>query len=160
MRFLFVRPEFCPSGNLSTPKIRLSSDSASQRTPLPLAKSSRCRATSGLSPQRTCAHRAPKRDPAPAQKADAGVFYWFSLEPYTVHCLSSLEPGDPLRCWSTTRVTDSYCQRGHTLSGARQLSSLESGRPSGVGSPPGLRLVILCGANPVRGSSTEQSRTG
>ena len=58
MRFLFVRPEFCPSGDLSTPKIRLSSDSASRRTPLPLAKSSRYRATSGLSPYRTCAHRA------------------------------------------------------------------------------------------------------
>lgn len=28
MRFLFVRPEFCPLGDLSTPKIRLSSDSA------------------------------------------------------------------------------------------------------------------------------------
>ena len=38
MRFLFVRPEFCPLGDLSTPKIRLSSDSASRRTPLPLAK--------------------------------------------------------------------------------------------------------------------------
>ena len=58
MRFLFVRPEFCPLGDLSTPKIRLSSDSASQRTPLPLAKSSRYRATSGLPPLRTCAHRA------------------------------------------------------------------------------------------------------
>ena len=58
MRFLFVRPEFCPLGDLSTPKIRLSSDSASRRTPLPLAKSSRYRATSGLSPYRTCAHRA------------------------------------------------------------------------------------------------------
>ena len=58
MRFLFVRPEFCPLGDLSTPKIRLSSDSASRRTPLPLAKSSRYRATSGLSPYRMCAHRA------------------------------------------------------------------------------------------------------
>ena len=58
MRFLFVRPEICPLGGLSTPKIRLSSDSASRRTPLPLAKSSRYRATSGLSPYRTCAHRA------------------------------------------------------------------------------------------------------
>ena len=47
--------------DLLTPKIRLSSDSASQRTPLPSAKSSRYRATSGLSPQRTCAHRAHKR---------------------------------------------------------------------------------------------------
>ena len=38
MRFLFVRPEFCPLRDLLTPKIRLSSDSASRRTPLPLAK--------------------------------------------------------------------------------------------------------------------------
>ena len=58
MRFLFVRPEFCPLGDLSTPKIRLSSDSASRRTPLPLAIPSHCRAVSGLSPYRTCAHRA------------------------------------------------------------------------------------------------------
>ena len=36
----------------------LSSDSTSRWTPLPLAKSSRYRATSGLSPYRTCAHRA------------------------------------------------------------------------------------------------------
>ena len=50
MRFLFVRPEFCPLRDLLTPKIRLSSDSASRRTPLPLAKPSRYRATSGLSP--------------------------------------------------------------------------------------------------------------
>ena len=58
MRFLFVRPEFCPLRDLSTPKIRLSSDSASRRTPLPLASPSRYRADSGLSPYRTCAHRA------------------------------------------------------------------------------------------------------
>ena len=58
MRFLFVRPEICPLGGLSTPKIRLSSDSASRRTPLPLANPSRYRADSGLSPYRTCAHRA------------------------------------------------------------------------------------------------------
>ncbi len=58
MRFLFVRPEFCPLRELSTPKIRLSSDSASRRTPLPLANPSRYRADSGLSPYRTCAHRA------------------------------------------------------------------------------------------------------
>ena len=58
MRFLFVRPEICPLGNLSTPKIRLSSDSVSRRTPLPLANPSHCRADSGLSPYRACAHRA------------------------------------------------------------------------------------------------------
>ena len=58
MRFLYVRPEICPLGDLSTPKIRLSSDSASRRTPLPLANPSRYRADSGLSPYRTCAHRA------------------------------------------------------------------------------------------------------
>ena len=58
MRFLFVRPEICPLEDLSTSKIRLSSDSASQRTPLPLANPSRYRADSGLSPYRMCAHRA------------------------------------------------------------------------------------------------------
>ena len=58
MRFLFVRPEVFPLGDLSTPKIRLSSDSASRQTPLPLANPSHCRADSGLSPYRTCAHRA------------------------------------------------------------------------------------------------------
>ena len=58
IRFLFVRPEFCPLGDLWTPKIRLSSGSASRRAPLPLAKSSRYRAASGLSSLGTCAHRA------------------------------------------------------------------------------------------------------
>ena len=64
MRFLFVRPEFCPLGDLSTPNIRLSSDSTSRWTPLSLAKPSHYRATSGLSPYRTCAHRAhTEKDP-------------------------------------------------------------------------------------------------
>ena len=58
MRFLFVRPEFCPLRDLSTLKIRLSSDSTSRWTPLPLAKPSHYRATLGLSPYRMCAHRA------------------------------------------------------------------------------------------------------
>ena len=61
MRFLYVRPEFCPLRDLSTPKIRLSSDSASRRTPFPLANPSRYPADSGLSPYRTCAHRAHHR---------------------------------------------------------------------------------------------------
>ena len=52
MRFLFVRSEFCPLGDLLTPKIRLSSDSTSRWTPLPLAKPSHYRAASGLSPYR------------------------------------------------------------------------------------------------------------
>ena len=62
--FLFVRPEFCPLRDLWTPKIRLSSDSASRRATLPLAKSSRYRAASGLSPQGTCAHRAHIKKPS------------------------------------------------------------------------------------------------
>ena len=66
MRFLFVRPEVCPLGDLLTPKIRLSSDSASRRTPLPLANPSHCRADSGLSPYRTCAHRAHMHKNPPA----------------------------------------------------------------------------------------------
>ena len=41
MQFLFVRPRFC---------LRLPSDSASRRTPLPLANSSYCQVCSGLSP--------------------------------------------------------------------------------------------------------------
>ena len=59
-----------PIRGLSTSKIRLSSDSASRRTPLPLANPSRCRADSGLSPYRTCAHRAhTARRAAPAGAA-------------------------------------------------------------------------------------------
>lgn len=89
MRFLFVRPEFFPLGDLWTPKIRLSSDSASQRTPLPLAKSSRYRATSGLSPQRTCAHRAHQKEAvskcklqenSPRQKLDKVVRIRFLMD--------------------------------------------------------------------------------
>ena len=64
MRFLFVRPEFCPLGDHLTPKIRLSSDSTSRWTPLPLANPSHDRADSGLSPYRTCAHRAHTYQPA------------------------------------------------------------------------------------------------
>ena len=75
MRFLFVRPEFCPLGDLSTPKIRLSSDSTSRWTPLPLAKSSHYRATSGLSPYRTCAHRAHISTGCTTTGA-ACVYYW------------------------------------------------------------------------------------
>ena len=61
MRFLFVRPEVCPAGDRSTPAIRLSSDSTSRWTPLPLTNPSHCRADSGLSPVRTCAHRAHRK---------------------------------------------------------------------------------------------------
>ena len=71
MRFLFVRPELCPLGELSTPKIRLSSDSAPQRTPLPLANPSRYRAASGLSPYRTGAHRAHSELPCPIPRGRA-----------------------------------------------------------------------------------------
>lgn len=49
MQFLFVRPRFC---------FRLPSDSASQRTPLPLANSSYCQVCSGLSPPSDNACRA------------------------------------------------------------------------------------------------------
>ena len=49
MQFLFVRPRFC---------FRLPSDSASQRTPLPLANSSYCQVCSGLSPPSNNACRA------------------------------------------------------------------------------------------------------
>ena len=45
MRFLFVRPRVC---------FRLTSDSASRRTPLPLANTSYCQACSGLSPPSYC----------------------------------------------------------------------------------------------------------
>ena len=49
MQFLFVRPRFC---------FRLPSDSASQRTPLPLTNSSYCQVCSGLSPPSNSACRA------------------------------------------------------------------------------------------------------
>ena len=49
IQFLFVRPRFCR---------RLPSDSASRRTPLPLANSSYCQACSGLSPPSYYACRA------------------------------------------------------------------------------------------------------
>ena len=75
MRFLFVRPEICPLGDLLTPKIRLSLDSASRRTPLPLARPSRYRAASGLSPYRMCAHRAHKQNKQAPQKG-ACLFWW------------------------------------------------------------------------------------
>ena len=87
MRFLFVRPEFCPLGDLSTPNIRLSSDSTSRWTPLPLAKSSRYRATSGLSPYRTCAHRAHIRDTRPQGRV------FFASNAAGPHRLSRKEAG-------------------------------------------------------------------
>ena len=87
IRFLFVRPEFCPLGDLSTPKIRLSSDSASRRTPLPLAKPSRYRATSGLSPYRTCAHRAHSK-----RRRLVRVSAWCLLAPKDLACHVCREP--------------------------------------------------------------------
>ena len=63
--FLFVRPEVCPVEDHLTPTIRLSSDSTSRCTPLPLTNPSHCRADSGLSPYRTCAHRAHKYKATP-----------------------------------------------------------------------------------------------
>ena len=74
MRFLYVRPEICPLGDLSTPKIRLSSDSASRRTPLPLANPSHYRADSGLSPYRTCAHRAHSEQQTTHTRGWCGLF--------------------------------------------------------------------------------------
>ncbi len=74
MRFLFVRPEFCPSGDLSTPKIRLSSDSASRRTPLPLTKSSRYRATSGLSPLQNVRPPGAQQKGGDSSESPPGVF--------------------------------------------------------------------------------------
>ena len=53
MQFLFVRPRLCR---------RLPSDSASRRTPLPLANSSYCQVCSGLSPPSDCACRAHYND--------------------------------------------------------------------------------------------------
>ena len=54
MQFLFVRPRFC---------LRLPSDSASRRTPLPSANSSYCQACSGLPPPSCIACRAHKQQP-------------------------------------------------------------------------------------------------
>ena len=102
MRFLFVRPEVCPLGDLLTPKIRLSSDSASRRTPLPLANPSHCRADSGLSPYRTCAHRA-HINHALCQKTEGAVKHgttsvWRNL---TISPLCRFESG--ARCIGRTR---------------------------------------------------------
>ena len=57
MRFLFVRPEICPSVK-SFSNIRLPSDSTSRWTPLPSANSSYCHVCSGLSPPSCNACRA------------------------------------------------------------------------------------------------------
>mgnify|MGYP007084608904 CR=1 FL=1 len=54
MRFLFVGPKVC---------LRLPSDSASRRTPLPLANASCYRARSGLSPLSCCPCRAHQYSP-------------------------------------------------------------------------------------------------
>ena len=54
MRFLFVRPGLCPPGLYPSPDIRLPSDSASRRTPLPSANAPYCQARSGLSPPSCC----------------------------------------------------------------------------------------------------------
>ena len=55
MQFLFVRPRLC---------LRLPSDSASRRTPLPSANSSYCQVCSGLSPpsDNTCRAHTQKGD--------------------------------------------------------------------------------------------------
>ena len=90
MRFLFVRPEICPLGDLLTPKIQLSSDSASRRTPLPLANPSHCRADSGLSPYRTCAHRA-HIDSRQAPNEPAGLLILFicrEIHPFAQRCFA------------------------------------------------------------------------
>lgn len=49
--------EACPLRDPLAPKIQLSSDPASRRTPLPLAYSFHYRVDSDLSPHRLCAHR-------------------------------------------------------------------------------------------------------
>ena len=74
IQFLFVRPRFC---------LRLPSDSASRRTPLPLANSSYCQACSGLSPPSyyTCrAHDIEKQALCLFQTADkprkTKLFFW------------------------------------------------------------------------------------
>lgn len=73
-RFLSVRPRVC---------LQLPSDSASRWTPLPLAKSSRYRATSGLSPYRTCAHRAHSK-----RRRLVRVSAWCLLAPKGLACQS------------------------------------------------------------------------
>ena len=54
------RLETLPGGKLFFPSIRLPSDSASRRTPLPSANGSYCQARSGLSPPSCCPCRAHK----------------------------------------------------------------------------------------------------
>ena len=69
MQFLFVRPRFC---------LRLPSDSASRRTPLPLANSSYCQVCSGLSPPSCNACRAHNVKPPRA------TVIWSLLEAFVI----------------------------------------------------------------------------
>ncbi len=56
--FCLSGQRFVQQGTCGAPAIRLSSDPTSRWTPLPLTNPSHCRADLGLSPVRTCAHRA------------------------------------------------------------------------------------------------------
>ena len=73
MRFLFVRPGLCPPGLYPSPDIRLPSDSASRRTPLPSANAPYCQARSGLSPPSCCPCRAHRKMNPPAS-AVGGIY--------------------------------------------------------------------------------------
>ena len=140
MRFLFVRPEFCPSGDLSTPEIRLSSDSASRRTPLPLTKSSRYRATSGLSPYRTCAHhvRSPRAltgrtaKGGDSSESPPGVF-WFQKTLLAKASQATMHTGSGCR-----RPEETSCriavQHPNHASQSPQLFAAREPAPAGNGS--------------------------
>ena len=74
--------DFCSSGQsfavgrgFPPRRYWLPSDSASRRTPLPLANASRCRARSGLSPYRTCARRAQHKQGEDAQSGVLALFF-------------------------------------------------------------------------------------
>lgn len=86
IQFLFVRPRFCR---------RLPSDSASRRTPLPLANSSYCQACSGLSPPSYYACRAHYQKKTPQIEAS----FLISLCLQAAHCFVLPPVSRSARIW-------------------------------------------------------------
>ena len=107
MRFLFVRPGLCPPGLFPSPDIRLPSDSASRRTPLPSANAPYCPARSGLPPPSCCPCRAHIR-----KRIDLG---WSILLPITWVILETM-----LRC-SAVYLVGTYGATGGARANALPL---------------------------------------
>ena len=77
MRFLFVRPRVC---------LRLTSDSASRRIPLPSANTSYCQAYSGLSPPSYCPFQANQKTTPISVEL---IWEWFSLQVLLFNLIST-----------------------------------------------------------------------